>query len=62
MIDTTSWAETDDYLGIGSFGGGSDHFTGYGAGIYGFDWWFNATGPPPPRRAGPGPTPRRGRS
>ena len=40
----TAEAETDDYLGIGSFGGGSDHFTGFGAGIYGFNWWFNATG------------------
>ncbi len=37
-------AETDDYLGIGTFGGGSDHFTKYGAGIYGFNFWFNATG------------------
>ena len=37
-------ANTNDYLGIGSFGGGSDHFTKYGAGIYGFSWWFNATG------------------
>jgi hypothetical protein len=35
---------TDDYLQIGSFGGGSDHFTRYGAGIYGFNWWFNARG------------------
>lgn len=37
-------AETDDYLGIGSFGGGSDHFTEFGAGIYGFNWWFNGAG------------------
>jgi hypothetical protein len=37
-------AETNDYLGIGSFGGGSDHFTQYGAGTYGFNWWFNTTG------------------
>ena len=29
---------------IGSFGGDSDHFTKYGAGIYGFTWWFNETG------------------
>ncbi|GMW03762.1 MAG: hypothetical protein AMXMBFR84_48960 [Candidatus Hydrogenedentota bacterium] len=40
----TQRAETDDYLGIGSYGGGSDHFTEYGSGIYGFNWWFNATG------------------
>jgi len=37
-------AETNDYLKIGSYGGGSEHFTRYGAGIYGFNWWFNATG------------------
>lgn len=41
----TARAETgDDYLGYGSYGGGSDHFTRYGAGIYGFNWWFNETG------------------
>lgn len=37
-------AETNDYLKIGSYGGGSEHFTRHGAGIYGFNWWFNATG------------------
>jgi len=37
-------AETNDYLKIGSYGGGSEHFTRYGAGIYGCNWWFNATG------------------
>jgi len=40
----TAQAKTDDYLEIGTFGGGSDHFTEYGAGIYGFNWWFNSTG------------------
>jgi len=40
----TQEADTNDYLGIGSFGGGSDHFTKFGAGIYGFNWWFNGTG------------------
>ncbi len=40
----TAKAATDDYLGIGTFGGGSDHFTRFGAGIYGFNCWFNATG------------------
>ena len=34
----------DDYLGIGSYGGGSDHFSDAGPGIYGFNWWFNDTG------------------
>jgi len=37
-------AETRDYLKIGTFGGGSEHFTRFGAGIYGFNWWFNETG------------------
>ncbi|MCA9099590.1 MAG: VCBS repeat-containing protein, partial [Planctomycetales bacterium] len=40
----TAEADTNDYLGIGSFGGGSDHFTKFGAGAYGFNWWFNRTG------------------
>jgi len=43
-LPQTARAETDDYLGIGTYGGGSDHFTTYGPGIYGFNWWFNATG------------------
>ncbi len=41
---TNKNAKTNDYLKIGSFGGGSDHFTPYGAGIYGFNWWFNGKG------------------
>lgn len=36
--------DTGDYLGIESFGGGSAHFTKFGAGIYGCNWWFNETG------------------
>lgn len=40
----TREAETDDYLGIGTYGGGSDHFSDFGPGIYGFNWWFNQTG------------------
>lgn len=36
--------KNNDYLNIGTFGGGSDHFTQFGAGIYGFNWWFNSTG------------------
>jgi hypothetical protein len=39
----TAPAETNDYLGIGTYGGGSDQLK-YGPGIYGFNWWFNATG------------------
>jgi CubicO group peptidase (beta-lactamase class C family) len=35
-------AETDDYLRIGTYGGGSSHFSAGGPGIYGFNWWFNA--------------------
>jgi len=37
-------AETNDYLKIGTYGGGSEHFTPFGAGIYGGNWWFNGTG------------------
>ncbi len=37
-------AKTDDYLQIKSYGGGSEHFTRFGPGIYGFNWWFNDTG------------------
>ena len=29
-----------DYLGVGTYGGGSDQ-TPYGPGIYGFNWWLN---------------------
>jgi hypothetical protein len=39
----TREAGDDDYLGIGTFGGGSDHFTKFGPGVYGFNWWFNRT-------------------
>lgn len=38
-------AETDDYLKIGTYGGGSSHFSDAGPGIYGFNWWFNAPVP-----------------
>jgi hypothetical protein len=37
-------AKTDDYLDIKTFGGGSEHFTRFGPGVYGFNWWFNGTG------------------
>lgn len=40
----TRKAETNDYLKLGTYGGGSDHFTDFGAGIYGGNWWFNAKG------------------
>lgn len=43
-LPLTKQAETDDYLGIGTYGGGSDHFTKCGPGVYGFNWWFNETG------------------
>ena len=46
----TQKASTDDYLGIGSYGGGSDHFTKYGPGIYGYNFWFNGTGRDHPER------------
>ncbi|MFO1008274.1 MAG: DUF5060 domain-containing protein [Planctomycetaceae bacterium] len=43
-LPLTRPAETNDYLGIKSYGGGSDHFSKAGAGVYGFNWWFNTTG------------------
>jgi CubicO group peptidase (beta-lactamase class C family) len=44
LPQTLEDGKDDDYLGLGSFGGGSDHFTQQGPGIYGFNWWFNDTG------------------
>lgn len=43
-LPNTEKAETNDYLRIGSYGGGSDHFSKAGPGIYGFNWWYNSTG------------------
>ncbi len=43
-LPASAEAENDDYLEIGTFGGGSKHFTEFGAGCYGFNWWFNRTG------------------
>jgi CubicO group peptidase (beta-lactamase class C family) len=40
----SSDAPTNDYLGIGTYGGESNHFSTAGPGIYGFNWWFNAKG------------------
>ena len=37
----------DDYLGVGSYGGGINQ--GEGQGIYGFNWWFNKCLTVPPR-------------
>lgn len=49
-LPVTRPAATDDYLGIGTYGGESDHFSRCGPGIYGFNWWFNATGGMHPQR------------
>ena len=46
----TAKAKTNDYLQIGSYGGASDHFTKYGPGIYGYNFWFNDTGREHPDR------------
>ena len=43
---------TSDYLGIGSFGGGSDQ-TEFGPGIYGLNAWFNQTVPKTSKRVWP---------
>src|SRR5690606_18534001 len=40
----TAQAETDDYLGIGTYGGGSDHFARCGQRIYDFKCCFNSIG------------------
>jgi CubicO group peptidase (beta-lactamase class C family) len=50
MLPHTEKAKTNDYLKIGSYGGGSDHFTKYGPGIYGYNFWFNDTGRDHPTR------------
>ncbi|MCA9636726.1 MAG: beta-lactamase family protein, partial [Myxococcales bacterium] len=39
-LPRTAGAPVDDYLGIGSAGGGADQ-TPLGPGIYGFNWWMN---------------------
>lgn len=44
-LPNSSDAKTNDYLKIGSYGGESNHFTKYGPGIYGFNWWHNAVVP-----------------
>jgi CubicO group peptidase (beta-lactamase class C family) len=36
--------EPDDYLQVGSYGGGNNHWEP-GPGLYGFNWWFNAPMP-----------------
>jgi CubicO group peptidase (beta-lactamase class C family) len=40
-LPNTKPAETDDYLAVGSYGGGSDQVRDTGPGNYGFNWWFN---------------------
>lgn len=37
--------DSEDYLGIGSYGGGSNQVQTAGPGNYGFNWWFNQPGP-----------------
>jgi len=37
----TTPAPTDDYLRVGTYGGGSDQVRDTGPGNYGFNWWFN---------------------
>ena len=49
-LPLTQRAETNDYLKIGTYGGGSNHFSRSGPGIYGFNWWFNRTGRDHPDR------------
>ncbi len=41
-LPQTTQAKTNDYLGIGTYGGDSDHYSQAGPGIYGFNWWFNS--------------------
>jgi len=40
-LPRTQTAEANDYLDIGSYGGGHNQ-TDFGPGKYGFNWWFNA--------------------
>jgi len=44
----TAGAKPDDYLAIGSYGGGTNQ-TPHGPGVYGFNFWFNAPTPAGPR-------------
>ena len=41
-------AKPDDYLAIGSYGGGTNQ-TPHGPGVYGFNFWFNTPTPTGPR-------------
>ena len=43
----TREAETNDYLRIGTYGGGSAQVHDTGPGVYGFNWWFNEGGERP---------------
>lgn len=44
-LPISSGADLEDYLGIGSYGGGSNQVRTAGPGNYGFNWWFNQPGP-----------------
>jgi CubicO group peptidase (beta-lactamase class C family) len=48
-----SAAAGEDYLKVGSYGGGTDQ-TPHGPGVYGFNWWFNEPVRPGGPRAWPG--------
>ena len=43
-LPRTASKEANDYLGIGSYGGGTDQ-TPHGPGVYGFNFWFNELTP-----------------
>jgi hypothetical protein len=47
-LPRTATKKANDYLGIGSYGGGTDQ-TPYGPGVYGFNFWFNEATPAGPR-------------
>ncbi len=47
-LPLSSKAKTNDYLGIGTYGGESNHFSQAGPGIYGGNWWFNTSNAGPP--------------
>ncbi len=44
-LPISAGADSEDYLGIGSYGGGSNQVQTAGPGNYGFNWWFNQPGP-----------------
>lgn len=52
-LPISSGPDSEDYLGIGSYGGGSNQVQAAGPGNYGFNWWFNQPGPKGDRRLWP---------